>query len=107
VPTIGNMPAADLDVTFASGNTRTVNVLRLLVQTQNAEFKAAHGVFLPGLAKLHPTIGALRQEYELDWFYDAPVRTWQDAALAMRHFHDLCLEHIRATTLPIDQNQEH
>ena len=94
-------------IAFASGNTRTVNVLRLLVQTQNAEMKAAHGVFLPGVGKLRPTIGALREAYELDYFYDAPVRTWQDAALAMRNFHGLCLAHIRATTIPVDQNQEH
>jgi hypothetical protein len=93
--TIGNMPGADLDVTFPSGETRTVNMIRLLVQTQNAEFKARTGMFLPGVGKQHPTIGALRREYELDWFYDAPVRTWRDAALVMRHFHGLCQQHIR------------
>jgi hypothetical protein len=94
-PAIGNLPAADLPVTFASGQTRTVNMIRLLVQTRNAEFKAATGMFLPGVGKLHPTIGALREQYELDWFYGAPVHTWKDAAAVMRHFHDLCLEHIR------------
>ena len=93
-PTIANMPAADLDVTFPSGNTRTVNMIRLLVQTQNAEMKARTGMFLPGVGTLHPTIRALREAYELDWFYDAPVRTWKDAALVMRHFHGLCKQHI-------------
>jgi hypothetical protein len=91
--TIGNMPGADLDVTFPSGETRTVNLIRLLVQTQNAEFKAKTGMFLPGVGKQHPTIGALRREYELDWFYDRPVRTWTDAALVMRHFYGLCRQH--------------
>jgi imidazoleglycerol phosphate synthase glutamine amidotransferase subunit HisH len=98
MPTIGNMPAADLKVAFASGQTRTVNMIRLLVQTQNAEMQAAHGMFLPGVGKLHPTVRALREAYELDYFYDAPVRTWKDAALAMRHFHDMCLAHVRDTT---------
>ena len=92
--TIENMPGADLDVLFASGETRTVNMIRLLVQTQNAEFKAQHGIFLPGVGKQHPTIAALRKAYELDYFYDAPVRTWKDAAQVMRHFYGLCHEHI-------------
>jgi hypothetical protein len=94
-PTIGNMPAADLEVTFPSGQTRTVNMIRLLVQTQNAEFKAKRGMFLPGVGKQHPTIDALRREYELDWFYGRPVRTWADAAAVMRHFHGVCKAHIR------------
>jgi hypothetical protein len=94
MPTIANMPDADLPVTFASGKTRTVNMIRLLVQTQNAEMKARHGMFLPGVGKLRPTIGALREAYELDYIYDAPVRTWTDAALTMRHFYNLCHEHI-------------
>jgi hypothetical protein len=93
MPTIANMPAADLDVTFASGETRTVNLIRLLVQTQNAEAKARFGMFLPGVGKQHPTIGALRRDYELDYFFDSPVRTWKDAALVMRHFYNLCREH--------------
>jgi hypothetical protein len=106
MPTIANMPAADLDVTFASGQTRTVNMIRLLVQTQNAEIQAAHGMFLPGVGKLRPTVRALREAYELDYFYGAPVRTWKDAALVMRHFHSLCLAHVRASTIPVDRNEE-
>lgn len=94
MPTIENMPGADLDVTFASGETRTVNMIRLLVQTQNAEMKAQHGMFLPGVGKLRPTIAALRTAYELDYFYDAPVRTWKAAAQVMRHFYNLCREHV-------------
>ncbi len=94
-PTIGNMPAADLDVTFPSGETRTVNMLRLLVQTQNAEMKRDHGMFLPGVAKLHPTVKALREQYELDYFFDAPVRTWEDCAAVMRHFYNVCQEYIK------------
>jgi hypothetical protein len=94
-PTIGNMPGADLPVTFASGTTRNVNMIRLLVQTQNAEYRAAYGAFLPGVGKMRPTIKALRDAYELDWFFDGPVRTWEDAASVMRHFHGVCLQHIR------------
>lgn len=93
MPTIGNMPAADLPVTFASGQTRTVNLIVLLVQTQNAEMKAKTGMFLPGVGKQHPTIKALRDAYELDYLYDGPVRTWQECALAMRHFYRLCRQH--------------
>ena len=96
MPIIGNMPAADLDVTFPSGETRTVNMIVLLVQTQNAEMKAKFGYFLPGVGKQHPTIAALREAYELDWFYDKTVRTWEDAALVMRHFYGLCREHVSA-----------
>lgn len=94
--TIENMPGADLPVTFASGETRNVNMIRLLVQTQNAEFKARFGMFLPGVGKQHPTIAALRRDYELDYFFDARVRTWEDAAQVMRHFYNLCHEHIDA-----------
>lgn len=95
-PTIGNLPSADLPVTFPSGETRTVNMIRLLVQTQNAEFKRDHDMFLPGVAKLRPTVKALRDEYELDYFFDAPVKTWEDCAAVMRHIHTLFTEHIRA-----------
>lgn len=96
MPTIANMPAADLEVTFPSGTTKTVNMIRLLVQTQNAEFKRDHGMFLPNVGKLHPTVKALREEYELDWFFDKPVRTWRDAAAVMRHIHTEFTNHINA-----------
>lgn len=93
--TIGNMPAADLEVTFPSGKTKTVNMIVLLVQTQNAEFKRDHGIFLPSVGKLHPTVKALREAYELDYFFDAPVRTWADCAAVMRHFYNVCDSHIK------------
>lgn len=93
-PTIGNMPAADLPVQFAGGETRNVNMIILLAQTQDAEFMARFGMHLPGVNKLRPTIRALREAYELDYFFDAPVRTWTDAAAVMRHFYDLCKQHI-------------
>jgi hypothetical protein len=95
MPTIGNLPGADLEVTFPSGETKTVNMLRLLVQCQNAEFKRDHDMFLPGVAKLNPTVKALREEYELDYFFDGPVRTWEDCAAVMRHIHTLFTDHIR------------
>ena len=94
MPTIANLPGADLPVTFPSGKTKTVNMIRLLVQTQNAEFKARHGMFLPGVGKLNPTVKALREEYELDYFYDAPVRTWDECAAVMRHIHTVFSDHI-------------
>jgi hypothetical protein len=95
MPTIANMPGADLPVTFASGQTRTVNLIILLAQTQDAEMMARFGIHLPGVrGSLRPTIRALRDAYELDYFFDAPVRTWEDAALVMRHFYGLCREHV-------------
>lgn len=78
------MRAADVQVTFPSGATKTVNMLRLLVQTQNAEFKAQHGMFLPGVGKQHPTVRALRDEYELP----PQVRTWAQAAWMMRRMYN-------------------
>jgi hypothetical protein len=96
MPTIGNLPAADLDVTFPSGETRTVNMIVLLVETQNAEFKRDHGMFLPGVNKMHPTVKALREKYELDYFFDAPVKTWSDCADVMRHIHTVFTDHINS-----------
>lgn len=97
MPTIGNMPAADLEVTFPSGEVRTVNMIVMLVETQNAEFKRDHGFFLPGVAKLHPTVKALREKYELDWFFDAEVKTWKDCAEVMRHAYTTFDNHIKAS----------
>ena len=101
MPTIANLPGADLDVTFPSGKTKTVNMIRLLVQTQNAEFKAEHGMFLPNVGKLHPTVKALREEYELDWWasevFPKGIRTWDECAQAMRHIYDTFDAHIKAS----------
>jgi hypothetical protein len=88
MPTIGNLPGADLDVTFPSGETRTVNMIVLLVETQNAEFKAKHGMFLPSVGKLHPTVKALREEYEIT------ATTWENAAYQLRAFHTMLTEAI-------------
>lgn len=97
MPTVDNLPGADLPVTFPDGVTKTIFMPRLLVQTLNAECKRDHGVFLPGVAKLHPTVKALREEYELDYFFDGPVRTWADCAAVMRHFYNLCDNHIKSS----------
>jgi len=95
MPTIANMPAADLPVTFASGETRNVNMIILLAQTQDAEMMARFGMHLPGVrGGLRPTIKSLREAYELDYFFDGPVRTWKDAAKVMRHFYNLCKQHV-------------
>lgn len=95
-PTVANMPGADLPVTFPSGKTKIVFMPRLLAQVLNAEFKRDHGMFLPNVGKLNPTVKALRAEYELDYFYDAPVRTWAECAAVMRHVHTVFTDHITA-----------
>ena len=97
MPIIGNMPAADLPVTFPSGETRTVNMIVLLVETQNAEWHAKFGCAMPGVNKLPGiTIQKFRDKYELDYFFDGPVRTWKDCAAVMRHIHTLFSDHIAA-----------
>jgi hypothetical protein len=96
--TIGNLPAADLDVTFPSGETRTVNMIILLVETQNAEWHAKYGTAMPGVNRLPGiTIQKFRDKYELDWFFDAQVKTWKDCAAAMRHIHGVFSDHIDAS----------
>jgi hypothetical protein len=97
MPTIANLPGADLEVTFPSGKTKTVFMPRLLVLTLNAEFKRDHGMFLPNVGKLRPTIKALREEFELDWFFDGPVKTWEDCAAVMRHVYTTFDNHIKSS----------
>jgi len=95
MPTVANLPGADVRVTFPSGTTKTVFLPRLLVQAQNAEFKAKHGMFLPNVGKLHPTMKALREEYEI------PVgacRTWADAARLLRQFYADLIQHQRSAS---------
>jgi hypothetical protein len=90
MPTIGNLPGSDVQVQFPSGTVKTVNMIRLLVHVQNAEFKVAHGMFLPGVNKLHPTVKQMREEYELP----ATVRTWAEVAGLLRMFYTDLQEHI-------------
>jgi hypothetical protein len=87
--TIANLPHADIEVEFPSGTRKTVNMIRLLVQAQNAEFKARHGVFLPNVGKLHPTVTALREEYEI------PAKTWAEAGEQLRDLHTALADAIR------------
>lgn len=92
-PTIGNLPGADLPVTFpVSGEERIVNMIVLLCEVQDAEMMAKYGQHLAPNA---PTINALREKYELDWFFDETVRTWADCAAVMRHIHGVFTDHIR------------
>ena len=79
--TIVNPSAANVRIEFPSGEVKTVNMIRLFVQAQNAEFKRDHGMFLPGVNKLRPTVKALRDEYELT------ARTWEEAAFQLRALH--------------------
>lgn len=89
---IGNLPAADLEVTFpVSGEKRTVNMIVLLAETLDAEHKAKYGEHLAPNA---PTIKVLREKYELDWFFDRQVKTWKDCAAVMRHIHGVFTDHI-------------
>ena len=67
----------------------TVNMLRLLVQAQNAEFKAKHGMFLPSVGKLRPTVRKLREEYPM-----ITARTWDEAAVQLREMHSTITEAI-------------
>lgn len=95
MPTVANMPDADVQVTFPNGVTKTIFMPRLYVQVLNAEFKRDHGMFLPNVGKQHPTVKSLREEYELDYLFDRPVRTWADCAAALNHFYNICNEHIK------------
>lgn len=93
MPTIGNLPGADLDVTFPSGETRTVNMIILLAEVLMAEQMAEWGFCQ---AQNMRTIKELDEKYELEWFFDAKVRTWKDCAAVMRHIHTLFTDHINA-----------
>lgn len=84
-PTIGNLPGADLPVIFpVSGETRVVNMIVLLAETQMAEQMAKFGFCQ---AQNMRTIEELDAKYELAWFYDQPVKTWDDAAAVLRYLH--------------------
>lgn len=95
--TIANLPGADLPVTFPSGETRTVNMIVLLAETQMAEQKAKFGTCQ---ARNMRTIKELREKYELDYFasevFPRGIRTWDECAQAMRHIHGVFNDHIRA-----------
>lgn len=95
MPTIGNLPAADLEVTFPSGETRTVNMIVLLCETQNAEWHAKYGCAMPGVNKLPGiTVKKMSDKYELPYFFDGPVKTWEDCAAVLRHIHTVFTDHI-------------
>ena len=96
MPTIGNLPAADLEVTFPSGTVKNVNMIVLLVETQNAEWHAKYGCAMPGINKLPGiTVKKFVDKYELEYFFDGPVRTWADCAAVLRHIHTLFTTHIK------------
>jgi hypothetical protein len=95
-PTIGNMPHADLDVVFPSGEMRMVNMIVLLSETLMAEQMAKFGFCQ---AQNMPTIKKLCEKYELDWFYDKPVKTWKDCAAVMRHIYTVFSDHIAGRSL--------
>ncbi len=90
VPTIANMPAADIEVEFPDGITRTVNMIVLLAQTQNAEMFVRYGHHL---ARNHPTLRQLRDQYGIPPY----VNTWARMAFVLRDFHTILSEHIADT----------
>lgn len=94
--TIGNMPYSDIKVKFPSGETRTVNIIVMLAETLNAEFKCDYNLLLPGVGKQNPTIQKLVDKYELEYFFDGPVRNWRDCAAVMRHMYGVFDEYIKS-----------
>lgn len=102
MPTIGNLPAADLPVTFPSGETRNVNMIIMLVEVQNAEWHAKFGTAMPGVNRLPGiTIKKFVDKYELNWFasdvFPKGIRTWKECAQAMRHVYTVFNDHIKAS----------
>lgn len=75
----------DVRVQFPDGSERKINLLRMLVATQNAEFKRDHGMFLPGVNKLRPTLTQMREEFCIaeEW-----SKTWAQLADTMRECYD-------------------
>lgn len=90
MPTIGNLPAADVEMEFPDGEVRVINMLRLLVQAQNAEFKRDHGMFLPGVNRLKPTVKQMREAYP----GVITAQTWAEAAEQLRGLHTAITEAI-------------
>jgi hypothetical protein len=84
MPTIGNMPHADVRVEFPDGEIRIVNMVVLLAETLNAEHRAKYGYFLPGLNRYNITLSKLRAKYQLP---DESTRTWKDMALVLRYWY--------------------
>lgn len=100
MPTIGNLPGADLPVTFPSGETRNVNMIVMLVEVQNAEWHAKFGTPMPGVNKLPGiTIQKFVDKYELNWFasevFPKGIKTWKQCAEAMRHVYNHFDAHIK------------
>lgn len=95
MPTIGNMPGADLPVTFPSGEERIVNMIVLLAEVLMAEQMSKFGTCM---APNMRTIKELVAKYELDWFasdvFPRGIKTWEQCAQAIRHFHGVCEAHI-------------
>jgi hypothetical protein len=79
-----------VNVAFPSGESRPVNLLRLLALAQHAETKAKFGI---GLARNAPTLAAIRAEFEIP---ASCARTWADIAPLLRRFHTDLTEFARA-----------
>lgn len=86
---IGNLPAADVNVEFPSGEVKTVNLLILLAQAQHAEMMAKFG---HGIARNAPTLREIRAQYEIP---ASAARSWKALAPKLRQFYT----DLRAATL--------
>lgn len=101
MPTIANMPGADVPVKIKDDAEGidveyNVNMIVLLAETLNAEMKVKTGHFHPTVNKLKPTVKALDAKYHLYYYFDGPVKTWVDCAAALRHLYNLCDQHIKS-----------
>ena len=96
-PLIANLPGADLPVTFPSGETRSVNMIVMLAETQMSEQMARFGHCQ---AQNMRTISELVEKYELDWFasevFPRGIKTWEQCAAAMRHVYTYFDDHVKA-----------
>lgn len=81
-----------IQVEYPSGNVENIDMLRLLVLTQNAEMQAKFGM---SLARNAPTLKAIREEFEIP---ATVCRTWKQAARLLRAFHTDLTEAINAAS---------
>jgi len=89
MPTVQNLPAADVQVQFPSGEVKTIFLLRLLGIVQHAEMMARFG---HGIARNAPTLREVREELEIP---ASVCRTWAQAAPMLREFYNDLTAHLR------------
>lgn len=96
MPTIANMPGADVPVTIQDlGVTYNVNMIVLLAETIDAEVKVKYDHHM---AQNAHTIEELDKKYHLYYYFDGPVENWEDCAAVLRHLYNLCNDHVKANS---------